>query len=257
VKPVEPARLADARLAHARLAHLADEQLAERAAGGDRTALDVLLRRHQRLVYRLCRRLCAGEADALDATQEALVTVARRIDHFDGRSSFTTWLYRVTTNACLDELRRRRRRPWPMDLDTPVGVEGRRGFPAAMAHGAAADPAETAAQRIDLDRALASLAPAARAVVVLRDVIGLDYAEIAAVLDVPGGTVKSRLARARAQLAATLEADSRPEEGNRLGRGRRPSSHDADAASSPTVDIPTPSPAPPGPPPGSPGMPRP
>src|SRR5215212_6892668 len=99
-----------------------DDELARRAGAGDRAALEVLLRRHQLLAYRICRRLCSSEADALDALQEALVTVARRIDRFDGRSAFTTWLYRVTTNACLDELRRARRRPVPVSSEELDGA---------------------------------------------------------------------------------------------------------------------------------------
>ena len=183
-----------------RLADLPDDHLSRRAAAGDREALDALLARHQLLVYRVCRRLCAGQADALDATQEALFTIARRIDRFDGRSAFTTWLYRVTTNACLDELRRQRRRPPPADLRFDAGGD------ATLDH-AGTDPGAVAAQRIDLDRALARLAPPSRAAVVLRDLVGLDYAEIAVALGVPTGTIKSRIARARAALARELGAD--------------------------------------------------
>ena len=192
------------------LADLPDDDLARRAATGERAALDVLLERHQLLVYRICRRLCSGEADALDATQEALITVARRIDRFDGRSAFTTWLYRVTTNACLDELRRQRRRP--LTVDRAAGADD-----GAALDGTASDPGALAAQRIDLDRALARLAPASRAAVVLRDVVGLDYAEIAVALAVPTGTVKSRIARARAALARELVR----EDGNRGTAGER------------------------------------
>ena len=244
------------RSAHARLAQLADEDLAGRAAEGDRAALDVLLRRHQQLVYRLCRRMCAGEADALDATQEALVTVARRIDRFDGRASFTTWLYRVTTNACLDELRRRRRRPQPIGTDPPgaAGASrmGRAGGGATHTgasgpsplrhHPSPDDPADVATQRVDLERAMGDLTPAARAVVVLRDQLGMDYAEIATVLEVPTGTVKSRLARARAQLMAALDAHSPAGAGNQPSPSRRPTPNETTAARA-TLDLPSSSPA--------------
>jgi RNA polymerase sigma-70 factor (ECF subfamily) len=81
------------------------------AQTGDRDALDALLRHHHDRVLAICRRLAGNEADALDATQEALIAIARGIGRFDGRARFSTWAYRVTTNACLDELRRRRRRP--------------------------------------------------------------------------------------------------------------------------------------------------
>ena len=81
------------------------------AQEGDRAALDALLRRHHDRIHAVCRRLAGNEADALDATQEALIAIVRGIRRFDGRAAFSTWAYRVATNACLDELRRRKRRP--------------------------------------------------------------------------------------------------------------------------------------------------
>jgi RNA polymerase sigma-70 factor (ECF subfamily) len=139
----------------------------------------------------LCRRLAGNDADALDATQEALIAVARGLHRFDQRSSFTTWSYRVATNACLDELRKRRRRPVPVDELT------------ALAAGPD-DLAGRVADRLTIDEALAQLPPEFRAAVVLRDVCALDYAEIAEVLGVPPGTVRSRIARGRAAVAAQL-----------------------------------------------------
>lgn len=188
------------------LARRPDDELAKAAASGDRAALDVLLRRHQELVWRVCRKLCANDADALDATQEALVAVARRIDRFDGRSAFTTWLYRVATNAALDELRRRRRRPEPVE-ELPVLAGG---------SGSALDHSGALADRMALDAAMATLTPEFRAPIVLRDVAGLDYAAIADALDIPPGTVRSRIARARSQLAELLTID-----GNYEGHSRR------------------------------------
>ena len=159
----------------------------------DRDALEALLRRHHNRVAALCTRLC-GASDAPDATQEALVAVVRGLPRFDGHAAFTTWLYRVTTNACLDELRRRRRRPLPGldEADRPVD----RGAVAT-----APDPAGPVAARVDVDAALAQLLPEFRAAVVLRDLCGLDYAEIGAILRIPPGTVRSRIARGRGQLA--------------------------------------------------------
>src|SRR5690348_8848170 len=80
-----------------------DAELVARASRGDRDALDTLLDRHVDRVHTICSRILGNREDALDATQEALLAIARGIDRFDGRSSFTTWLYRVTTNAALDE----------------------------------------------------------------------------------------------------------------------------------------------------------
>src|SRR6476659_7341707 len=88
-----------------------DEDLARRAAAGERAALESLLARHLDRVHAVCRRVLVNPEDALDATQEALIAITRGISRFDGRSRFTTWMYRVATNAALDETRRRQRRP--------------------------------------------------------------------------------------------------------------------------------------------------
>jgi RNA polymerase sigma-70 factor, ECF subfamily len=170
------------------------------AQDGDRDALDALLRRHHDRIYAVCRRLAGNEADALDATQEALIAIARGITRFDGRAAFSTWAYRVTTNACLDELRRRRRRPLP-GLDDERPLDGPALGP---------DPAGAVAARIDVDAALAHLAPEFRAAVVLRDLCGLDYAEIAEVLELPPGTVRSRISRGRGALAHVLAGNPSP-----------------------------------------------
>jgi RNA polymerase sigma-70 factor (ECF subfamily) len=128
----------------------------------------------------------------------------RGLHRFDGRASFATWSFRVATNACLDELRRRRRRPEPglPEVERPddAGDLGRPGFDEALS------------DRLDVDAALAQLPVEFRAAVVLRDVCGLDYAEIAEVLDVPAGTVRSRIARGRAQLAQRLGNPGGPRE---------------------------------------------
>ncbi|HVM03576.1 MAG TPA: sigma-70 family RNA polymerase sigma factor [Acidimicrobiales bacterium] len=181
-----------------------DRELAEAAQAGDRGALDTLLRRHLDRLHGLCRRLLGSDADADDATQEALVAIARGLGagRFDGRSSFGTWAYRVTTNACLDELRRRGRRPGATsdeDLERalsattlPAGCDGPGGGPDAVAG------------RLDVEAALRRLPLDFRAPVVLRDLCGLDYAEIADVLAIPPGTVRSRIARGRAALVPLL-----------------------------------------------------
>ena len=128
----------------------------------------------------------------------------RGLPSFDGRSRFGTWAYRIAVNASLDELRRRRRRPdpgLPGDVDVP-GPE-----PAADT----ADP-ESAALTADVDAALRRLPAEFRAPVVLRDLCGLDYAEIAEILDLAPGTVRSRISRGRAALAPLLSP------GNRTGQ---------------------------------------
>ncbi|HET6663340.1 MAG TPA: RNA polymerase sigma factor [Acidimicrobiales bacterium] len=185
------------------------------AQAGDRDALEVLLRRHHDRLWALCRRLTGNHTDAEDALQDALIAIARGIRRYDGRAAFTTWSYRVATNACLDELRRRRRRPAP-EMSEPLGV----GAPSDGPGGALVTPpvlpeVEAVADRLDIDAAVAQLPQDFRAAVVLRDLCDLDYAEIGHVLGIPPGTVRSRIARGRRQLAELL--------GNPTGAPDRPS----------------------------------
>jgi RNA polymerase sigma-70 factor, ECF subfamily len=179
-----------------------DEALAAAANAGDRGALEVLLARHLDRVHAICRRVTGHPEDALDATQEALIALTRGLHRYDGRSLFTTWLYRVATNAALDELRRKKRRPEPAELseDRPMAGTAGGGVESVVA------------ARLDVDAALAGLSPEFRAAVVLRDLCDLDYAEIAEVLDVPIGTVRSRIARGRAAIADQLREPTAPPE---------------------------------------------
>jgi RNA polymerase sigma-70 factor, ECF subfamily len=175
-----------------------DADLAAAAASGDRGALDTLLARHVDRIHAVCRRILGNDHDALDATQEALLAVARGIGSFDGRAQFSTWCYRIATNAALDETRRRNRRPRPAESLPEV---------------ASGDPPtdERVADVLDVDAALARLPEEQRVAVVLRDLAGLDYAEIAAVLGIPPGTVRSRIARGRAALAHLGNRDTEAE----------------------------------------------
>lgn len=172
------------------------------AQAGDRNALDALLRRHHDRLFALCRRIMGNHADALDATQEALIALVRGLPRFDGRAAFTTWSYRVATNTCLDELRRRRRRPDPTLTD-----DERPEFDAATA-GPGID--EQIVARMALDDAMQHIPIEFRAAVILRDVCTLDYAEIAEVLEIPPGTVRSRIARGRALLADRIGGNPSP-----------------------------------------------
>jgi len=155
-------------------------------------------------LYALCYRLTGNRADAADATQEALFAIVRGLPRFDGRAAFSTWSYRVATNACLDELRRRRRRPDPMTTDDDrTEFDRDTGAPAVD---------EQVVARLALDDAMQDLPIEFRAAVVLRDLCDLDYAEIAEVLDVPIGTVRSRIARGRAAIADQLREPTTPPE---------------------------------------------
>jgi RNA polymerase sigma-70 factor (ECF subfamily) len=184
-----------------------DADLVDAARRGDRTALERLLQLHFDRVRALCRRVMANDADTDDATQEALMAICRGITRFDGRSSFSTWIYRVSTNACLDELRRKGRRPIAMADEV---------MPAMTEPGRFADDV---ADRLEIDGALAQLSPDFRAAVVLRDLCQLDYDEIADVLGIPPGTVRSRIARGRAHLARFIDHASI---GNQVPTNDRP-----------------------------------
>jgi RNA polymerase sigma-70 factor, ECF subfamily len=190
-----------------------DPVLIANAQSGDRVALDRLLRAHYDRLFAVCRRMAGNDADAADATQEALLAIVRGLPRFDGRSSFRTWSYRVAVNACLDELRRRKRRP-------AVGLPDLERLDRPD-YGVSPDDV---ADRLMLDAALAALPDDYRAAVVLRDVADLDYAEIAEVLQIPAGTVRSRIARGRLALARTVE--SQAENINLSSTGNQPSPPD-------------------------------
>jgi RNA polymerase sigma-70 factor (ECF subfamily) len=186
-----------------------DDQLVAAAQAGDRQALEVLLGRHYDRVHAVCRRIAGSRRDADDAAQEAMIGIVRGLARFDGRAQFSTWVYRIATNAALDELRRRRRRPALASVDDERG-------PPDVVDPLAERTVEASVERLSIDAALADLPEDFRVAVVLRDVGDLDYAEIADVLGVPVGTVKSRIARGRSHLATAL--------GNRGGAAERPTS---------------------------------
>lgn len=169
----------------------------ERAIAGDGDALDDLLRAHVDQVHAVCLRMVGNHHDAMDATQQALIAAARSLPRFDRRAAFSTWIHRIAVNASLDELRRRKRRPQPVEeLPEPRVTL----------------PDETALRdtRLTVDAAIATLPDEFRAAIVLRDLLGYDYREIATVLDVPIGTVRSRIARGRAALSARLGEPTDP-----------------------------------------------
>jgi RNA polymerase sigma-70 factor (ECF subfamily) len=172
-----------------------DEALIAGALAGDRDAMEALLRRHHDRIAAVCRRITADPDDAADCTQDALIAVVRGLSSFDGRSAFSTWCYRIATNTCLDELRRRGRRAVPVD-DDALAVFGAQHE---------VDESEGVTLRVDVDAALSGLPIEFRVAVVLRDLCGLDYDEIAEICGVPGGTVRSRISRGRAALAAALQ----------------------------------------------------
>jgi RNA polymerase sigma-70 factor (ECF subfamily) len=188
---------------------LPDDDLVRLAQQGDAAAMETLLARHYERVRAVCRRIAGASRDADDAAQEAMIRIVRNLDRFDGRSSFGTWAYRIATNTALDELRKRKRRP---QLRMVGDDDDHR--PHEPVDPIADRTVEAIGDRLSIERALADLPEEFKAPVVMRDVGDLDYAEIAAALDVPIGTVKSRIARGRRLLVEQL--------GNRDGPPERP-----------------------------------
>jgi len=184
------------------------------AQSGDRFALDQLLRHHYDRIHAVCRGIVGATRDADDACQEALIKIVRSLPRFDGRSSFSTWSHRVAVNASLDELRKRQRRPAlhvAAEHERPEAAD-----PTAHQH------AVSFPDRLALEAALEQLPDDMRVAVVLRDIADLDYSEIAATLDIPVGTVKSRISRARSALATQLLPKSLDDRGNQSTADERP-----------------------------------
>jgi RNA polymerase sigma-70 factor (ECF subfamily) len=167
-----------------------DQELVRLFTRGDSAAFEELVRRHEQRIYNLSLRMLGRPEDARDATQETFLAAFRKLPSFRGDSSLSTWLHRVAMNACYDTLRRRKRRAEESLPEDPGAASG--------------DLAESSAEAVDVQRALAQVPDEFRAVLVLHDVQDLPYEEIAEVLGVPIGTVKSRLHRGRVGLARLL-----------------------------------------------------
>ena len=168
--------------------------LLERAQRGEAGAFDRLYREHVDRVYAICLRLSADPGMAERLTQDVFIRAWRRLGSFRGESRLSTWLYRIAVNVFLEERRSRSRRDrWVED----AGPGGTEAYAAAIEHGAA----DT---RLDLERAIASLPTGARTAVVLHDVEGFRYEEIAALTGVALGTVKSQIHRGRRLLREAL-----------------------------------------------------
>jgi RNA polymerase sigma-70 factor (ECF subfamily) len=174
-----------------------DERLVRRFQEGSADAFEVLVQRHGARVYNLCFRILGDPEEAADASQDTFLAALRKLNTFRGDSAFTTWLHRVAVNACYDSLRRKRRRPL---LQIVRHEDDDRPEPSLPSP----DHADQVVFSVDVGRALMEVPEEFRVVLVLADVQDLPYDEIARVLEIPVGTVKSRVFRGRAALGRAL-----------------------------------------------------
>ncbi len=181
---------------------------------GDIDAFSTLVARHEAMLYRIARRMLQNEADAQDAVQEMLLRLLKALPHFRADAKFTTWLYRLATNTCIDIQRRQGRMAPTTSLpdDLPLAA------PAAQA-----DPDHQCERNFRqhlLDQALRELPEPQRMLLVLRDREGLSNQEVADILGVEVGTLKARLHRARGALRRLLESGVQVEGQEQQGRYR-------------------------------------
>jgi RNA polymerase sigma-70 factor (ECF subfamily) len=170
-----------------------DGDLVHRFQDGDETAFVTLMQRHERRVYNLAYRMLGGPEDARDATQDAFLSCFRHLPAFRGEAAFSTWLHRIAINACYDMVRRRK---------PAASLEGDLVEPPATA-----DHADRAAASADVERALLEVPPDFRMVLILHELQDLPLEDIAAALEIPLGTVKSRLHRGRVALGRALQGE--------------------------------------------------
>jgi len=179
-----------------------EHDLIRQAQAGDRRSFDQLVTRAYPLVFNTAYRILGDHDAAADATQTSFVRAYRSLRTFRGSSSFTTWLYRIVSNVCLDMVRQRRRHAQSLTLDSDDEPQTERDIPDESA------APERSALESELQRAvhqaLQKLTPEHRLVLTLYDLAGFSYEEIAATLKLPLGTVKSRLNRARLALRDEL-----------------------------------------------------
>jgi len=180
-----------------------DQEALEACRRGDRGAFDVLVERHHRRVFRLSMRFLGDEEAALDASQETFLKAWKALARFQGGSRFTTWLTRIAINQCRNELRRRGtlKHGRLRSLDEPSrSGEGSQADQVSAPERGAWEDAQGRELRELFEGVLQGLDPTDREVLLLKEVEGLSYEAMAEVLDLPVGTVRSRLHRARAEL---------------------------------------------------------
>ncbi len=188
----------------------ADRELVRRAREGDQAAYRALVERYQRRVFSLALTLLKDRDDAADVAQETFLKAYQGLSSFKGEAGFYTWLYRIANNLAIDLIRRRGhtvREEIDEELLDPEAAQACEGL---LATRLGVDPAEEAMRHElgeTLERALAELPEKHRAILILREVEGLSYEELSLALDIPKGTVMSRLFHARAKMQRLLTGE--------------------------------------------------
>lgn len=178
---------------------MTEQELVRAAAGGDTEAFERLVRTYENKIYHLALRMCGSADEAADIAQEAFLAAWRGLPSFRGEANFATWLYRLTSNAAIDYLRRQKKQRGDLSLDDEeLGLDAVDTAPGPQ------DAAEGAELRSAVSEGLRRLGEDHRQVLVLREIQGLSYEEIAEVLALDLGTVKSRISRARSALRKIL-----------------------------------------------------
>lgn len=180
-----------------------DELLLKRACKGDVQAFEELMQSHESRIYAIALRMMGNREDAQDCAQEAMVRIYRAMGSFKGQSALATWIYRITMNTCLDELRRRKaRKVTSLDSLVDTGWSPTDTGDTPEEHGLRVE------KQAALNQAIQSLPDDMRAAIILRDVKGYSYDEIASILDANVGTIKSRISRGREKLREILSKQS-------------------------------------------------
>ena len=178
---------------------MTEQELVRAAAGGDTEAFERLVRTYENKIYHLALRMCGSADEAADIAQEAFLAAWRGLPSFRGEAGFATWLYRLTSNAAIHYLRRQKKQRGDMSLDDEeLGLDAVDSGPSPQ------ETAEGSELRSAVAAGFNQLSEGHRQVLVLREIQGLSYEEIASVLELDIGTVKSRISRARSSLRKIL-----------------------------------------------------
>jgi len=185
-----------------------DLTLVKRVRGGDQRAFKLLVERYQRKVYAVALGMLKDKEEAMDVSQEAFVKVYKYLDHFKGDASFYTWLYRITVNICIDIIRKRAGAGGEaVEFDETMPMDVSEANIGALGSRLGTNPQKSALRRElaeKIQEALATVPEKHRAILLLREVEGMSYEDLARTLDIPKGTVMSRLFHARAKVQKIL-----------------------------------------------------